>query len=300
MNYPKSFVAKITGAYGEEGKQWLDRLHIIIENYKDKWNLNILKPVDNLSYNYVLNVTQSDGTPAILKIGVPNWDFSNEINTLVTYNGKGSVKLLRYDYENGVMLLEKVSPGNMLFELPEEEAIEQFVNVWRQLPRTANSALSMTEISTWFSAFDRYLESEYVEEYPLQDTVLEAKTFTQEFKGLTNEQYLLHGDLHHENILFSDKKGWTVIDPKGVIGNPYFDFTSFMVNHIPKDKDINQVLYNRLSKISDLLHLDKSQLIKASFIMSTLSACWSIEDKDPNWETSYRCAQYFQSLLQQQ
>ncbi|WP_373298360.1 aminoglycoside phosphotransferase family protein [Paludibacterium paludis] len=29
---------------------------------------------------------------------------------------------------------------------------------------------------------------------------------------------LLHGDLHHDNVLFDSSHGWLAIDPKGVIG----------------------------------------------------------------------------------
>lgn len=297
MKYPESFVAKIEGAFGEEGKQWLNRLHLIIESYAKSWDLSIQKPVDNLSYNYVLNVIQQDGTPAILKIGVPNWDFSNEINTLATYNGIGSVRLLRFDHEDGIMLLEKISPGNMLLDLPEEEAIEQYVKVWSKLPRKPNPALSMTAIITWFSAFNRYLMSDYVDEYPLQEIVLEAKNFTKEFIGPSSELYLLHGDLHHENILFCDLRGWTAIDPKGVIGDLYLDFTSFIINHLPNNTDIKSVLHNRINRISILMHLDKQKLIKACVVMAAISTCWAIEDKDPNWKQSYLCTEHFRSFL---
>lgn len=299
MKYPSAFVEKITGAFHEEGIQWLNRLHRIIEDYKIKWDLTIDGPVDNLSYNYVLNVTQKDGTPAILKIGVPTWDFSNEINTLTIYNGKGIVKLLRFDHKDGIMLLEKISPGNMLFGLPEELAIEQYAEVWSKLPRISNPAPSLTQINTWFSAFDRYLMSEYVNKYPLKELVLEAKSFVSDFINNKDEIFLLHGDLHHENILFSDLHGWTAIDPKGVMGHLYFDFASFMVNHLPKNEDVKQVLHNRINKISALLQLDKQKLIKASFIMATLSACWAIEDKDPNWELTYTSTKHFQSFLEE-
>lgn len=297
MKYPDAFVEKITGAFQEEGKQWLNRLHLIIEEYREKWDLSIHGPVDNLSYNYVLNVLQKDGTPAILKVGVPNWDFSNEINTLITYNGIGCVKILRFDHKDGIMLLEKISPGNMLYSLPEEQAIEQYAEVYSKLPKILNPELSLTQIITWFSAFDRYLESEYVKEYPLEEFVVEAKMLVDDFLYESDEIVLLHGDLHHENILYSDKHGWTVIDPKGVVGHLYFDFTSFMVNHLPINQDVKEILHNRINIISTLLQLDKQKLIEASFIMATLSACWAIEDKDPNWELTYICTKHFRSFL---
>lgn len=297
MEYPQSFVQKIKGAFGEEGIQWLSHLHQIIEVYEKKWELTILRPVDNLSYNYVLNVKQINGCPAILKIGVPNIDFSNEINTLASYDGNGSVKLLRYEKKDGIMLLEKIIPGNMLFDLSEEEAIEQYATVWSKLPRKVNLSLTTPNISKWFSAFDRYVESDYdFVEYPPKKFVLEAKLHSLDFMNPSNE-FLLHGDLHHENILYSEEKGWTVIDPKGVVGHLYLDFASFMVNHLPKNKDVKQVLNNRINRLSNLLHLDKQKLVEASFVMATLSMCWAIEDNDSYWRKVYYCAQCFKELL---
>lgn len=297
MEYPQSFVQKIKGAFGEEGSQWLSHLHQIIEVYEKKWELTILRPVENLSYNYVLNVKQINGCPAILKIGVPSIDFSNEINTLASYDGNGSVKLLRYEKKDGIMLLEKIIPGNMLFDLSEEEAIEQYATVWSKLPREVNLSLKTPNISKWFSAFDRYVESDYdFVEYPPKKFVLEAKFHSLDFINPSNE-FLLHGDLHHENILYSEEKGWTVIDPKGVIGHFYLDFTSFMVNHLPKNKDVKQVLKNRINRLSNLFHLDKQKLVEASFIMATLSMCWAIEDNDSYWRKVYYYAQCFRDLL---
>jgi streptomycin 6-kinase len=39
----------------------------------------------------------------------------------------------------------------------------------------------------------------------------------------------LHGDLHHDNIL-SGARGWLVIDPKGVLGDPAFDAANLFYN----------------------------------------------------------------------
>ena len=297
MKYPQLFVQKIKGAFGEEGVQWLSHLHQLIEVYEKKWELTILKPVNNLSYNYVLHVKQINGCPAILKMGVPNKDFSNEINTLTSYDGIGSVKLLRYDKLDGIILLEKIIPGNMLFNLPEEEAIEQYASVWSKLPRKQVLSLTAPHISNWFSAFDRYEEGEFdFSKHPSKKFVHEAKLHSLDFINPSDE-FLLHGDLHHENILYSEENGWTVIDPKGVIGHLYLDFTSFIVNHLPKNKDEKQALNNRIDRLSNLLQLDKQKLIKASFVMATLSMCWAIEDNDLYWRKVYYYAQCFKELL---
>jgi streptomycin 6-kinase len=43
-------------------------------------------------------------------------------------------------------------------------------------------------------------------------------------------QILLHGDLHHFNILLDDDRGWTAIDPQSKIGASCLEFGSFVGN----------------------------------------------------------------------
>src|SRR5690606_4671155 len=44
-------------------------------------------------------------------------------------------------------------------------------------------------------------------------------------------QLPLHGDLHHDNIL-SSARGWLVIDPKGVLGDPAYDLANVFINPV--------------------------------------------------------------------
>ena len=41
---------------------------------------------------------------------------------------------------------------------------------------------------------------------------------------------LLHGDLHHYNILAAGGGRWLAIDPKGVVGEPAFEVVALMHN----------------------------------------------------------------------
>ena len=41
---------------------------------------------------------------------------------------------------------------------------------------------------------------------------------------------LLHGDLHHDNILTATREPYLAIDPKGLVGNRAYDVTAAMLN----------------------------------------------------------------------
>ena len=62
---------------------------------------------------------QANGTEVILKIGVPNPELITEIEALLIYDGRGSVRLLDVDREQGALLLERLKPGTPLLSITD-------------------------------------------------------------------------------------------------------------------------------------------------------------------------------------
>ena len=62
------FEKNILGIYKDKGREWLTNLPITVENIANEYNLSDLKPLGNLSYNYVLSGFQNT-KPIILKLG---------------------------------------------------------------------------------------------------------------------------------------------------------------------------------------------------------------------------------------
>ncbi len=60
-----------------------------------------------------------------------------------------------------------------------------------------------------------------------QDWILLARKLKNELLSESYETYLIHGDLHRENIL-SHANSWVVIDPKGYIGSLYSEVWPFI------------------------------------------------------------------------
>lgn len=296
MQYPDAFEKKIIGAFGEIGSKWLGSLEDTVAEYLKKWKLESLGPVDNLSYNYVLKVMNEKQNNAILKLGIPNYDFANEVRTLQTYNGEGCVRILRAEPEHGAMLLEHVLPGNMLLGLTEEATVHHFASVWKAIRRTVDANANHPSIGDWMTSLDRYLKN-IPEDAPIaKDYIFQAKAYHEEIKQTSSGAELLHGDLHHENILYSEKVGWIAIDPKGVIGDSYFDVVSFLTNHLFEKSNPRELLEVRVNLLCSELQLDKSRLLKAAVALSILYAVWGIEDHTDDWENSFTCAKWFQEM----
>ncbi|WP_059170390.1 aminoglycoside phosphotransferase family protein [Bacillus sp. FJAT-27445] len=297
IDLPKDFIEKITGAFGVAGEKWLAGLEEQVRYYAEKWNLEIEGPVPNLSYNYVAKAKDKGGKSVILKLGVPNWEFTNEARAVRTYNGNGFVKLLDEDTENGAMLLEQLVPGQNLSSVSDEvQVTNEFINVWKIVRRPLPPGHAFPSIMDWAAGLDRYKGMFPAGGEPIPfETIDTAEAFFKELAEMGDEQ-LLHGDLHHENILYSQGRGWLAIDPKGVAGNPYFDLVSFLVNYINEKPDPKGLLKLRVELISKELGIDRELLLKAAIALATLFACWGIEDK-AGWKETYQCVLWFKELL---
>ena len=94
-------------------------------------------------------------------------------------------------------------------------------------------------------------------------------------------EVMLHGDLHHENILLDEQRGWLAIDPKGVIGPRAYQPARFLNNRLPegsseKHADMTRL---RLDILSEILDCPSATLAAAAFLDRILGTSWSLEDE---------------------
>ena len=109
----------------------------------------------------------------------------------------------------------------------------------------------------------------------------------------TNEKFVLHGDLHHDNILSDTDQRWIAIDPKGVIGDAEYEIGAFMRNRIDVDTDdgLKTLIGRRVDQFSEELQLDHQRVRDWALVHSVLSAWWSFEDEGKVGFQSISCAQ---------
>lgn len=103
---------------------------------------------------------------------------------------------------------------------------------------------------------------------------------------------VLHGDLHHGNVLDFGARCWLAIDPKGLIGERGFDFANIFLNPdlaAPETPvaTIPAVLEQRLSVIASTASLQRHRLLQWIMAWTGLSAAWLLNDGDSarvNWQ----------------
>jgi streptomycin 6-kinase len=114
---------------------------------------------------------------------------------------------------------------------------------------------------------------------------------------------LLHGDLHHFNILSvreAGSLGWRAIDPFGVVGEREVEVGAFMKNPdltLPFTLEIRRKLSRRLDVFREELGLDLQRLIAWSSVYAAVSAWWTISSEADGWQVDAALADFFAGLL---
>lgn len=92
----------------------------------------------------------------------------------------------------------------------------------------------------------------------------------------------LHGDLHHGNALHSAERGWVLIDPKGLIGDPAFEYANLLCNPTLAHALTPGRLEAQLAVIAQESGLDAARLARWAAAYAGLSAAWHLEDGQPH------------------
>lgn len=293
---PRGFRRTIVELHGAVGLDWLRQLPATIAACEQRWSLTVMPPFADLSYNYVAPAIRADGTEVVLKVGVPNPELTTEIEALRLYNGRGSVRLLDADPEEGILLLERLQPGTTLSSLADDGAATSIsAGVMRQLWRPVSADHPFPTVAKWAAGLRRLRDHFDGGAGPFPVNLVEtAESLFGELLISMEEPVLLHGDLHHENILSAERQPWLALDPKGVVGEPAYEVGALLRNPLPRlltEPQPARVLARRVDQLAEELGFDRERIAGWGLAQAVLSAWWSFEDHGHGWEPAIACAE---------
>ena len=281
---PENFARLMIELFGEEGRSWLGRLPALLAACQDRWNLRIGAPFSNLSFNYVAPAIRVDGTQVIVKIGLTD-EFPSQSEALRHFAGHGMARLLAYDEQNRMMLLERLRPGKSLRTVESDEvaisaAVDVMRQLWRPLPQ---QHYPFPTVSDWGEGFGRIrdLYAGGIGPFPSATMFDRAERLYAELSTSMAEPVLLHGDLHQDNILSAEREPWLAVDPKGVIGEPAYETGAILRNFWPdilSIPDPKSLMRRRIDQLAAELGFEQERIYAWSFAQAVLSVLWSIED----------------------
>ena len=300
---PARFIHHIRSMYGESGAAWLENLGELITFYEKSWSIRVGAPLENLSYNYIAPAVRDDDQQVILKLGHPNEELTSEINALIRFDGKGSVRLLEFDHARGAMLLERLIPGDSLLTIRDDsEATRIAARVMRDLWQPAPVGDDFPTVDRWAMGMRRLRNHFDGGTGPLPEKLVEkAEQLFPDLLSTMGEPVLLHGDLHHENILRANRQPWIAVDPKGVIGEPAYETGALLRNmkqELLAQPDPSHIVARRVESLCDELGFEPQRVLEWGLAQAVLSAWWSIEDHGEFWQHAIRCAGLIYKIME--
>ena len=181
-------------------------------------------------------------------------------------------------------VIERVLPGTPLraFDVRIDDATATAIGatmltrLWRPAPSEAGGLISLQR---WFRDLFRLRDQlrDGRADLPIsRDSVEYATAIAEDLLG-TPDPVVLHGDLHHGNILENAAGGWTVIDPKGLIGDRAYDVGTWMLNGWPASEpgDQESIQRRRVDIFADGLDLPRERIIAGALVHATLVIAWA-------------------------
>lgn len=280
---PTVLARNATEAWGAQGERWLATLPASIADVAGEWDLSIGAPFA-MSFHWVAAVTRSDGTFAVLKLGPTGpGHLAHEAGALEAFDGRGAVRLLAYDGARGALLLERARPGDMARDLVpqrDSEATAAAVSVLRQLHRRLPEHCRLPAVEDERESFAAHLRA-YPGDDPVPRRLVErAGRLFDELCGTAPARVVLHGDLHHDNLLSATREPWLAIDPHGVVGDPGYDVGALVYNPDPDRRDdrLLSLVPARIEQLADGLGMPHERVVAWAFVYAVLSQVWSAED----------------------
>jgi streptomycin 6-kinase len=280
---PDGLRHNISSLYAD-GAAWLDSLDDCVAEFEQRWNMRC-DTVFRASMSFVVRASNDSGPFAVLKLMPPESEFfTKELAAHAAF--KGSIAaLLQSDVARGAMLIELVQPGDTLRAdtLANDDYGTDVIaaclqQLWRPAP--AFQFPTVAELADGFAAYDALHESERRLD---GDLVRHARRTFDDLIATQGEQVLLHGDLHHANVLRSSDE-WCVIDPQGLVGEREYDLTAAMRNPFEPMTNVDDLVAfsrHRAARYGAALDLDENRILQWAFTQTALSLCWMIADKRP-------------------
>lgn len=196
---------------------------------------------------------------------------------MLYWNGQGAAKV--YESDGEAVLMERTDSQRNLFHMAmtgsDQDATRIICRTVAELhaPRLTPVPQDLVPLDKWFAS----LEAAAPAQGGLFARALEAA------KGLFADPeppVVLHGDVHHANILDFGDRGWLAIDPKRVFGDRGYDYANLFCNPELPLVTAPGRLQRHLPIVAEETGLQPRRILNWALAYSGLSAAWFLEDGD--------------------
>ena len=260
--------------------EWLAKLPDVVAELTRRWSLSLGPPFlgEGISCGWVAHATRADGTPVVLKLGMPHFEGLHELAGLRFWNGDATVALLDANEEANAMLLEACIPGTSLRALAESEQDVVLATLLRRLWREPPAHAEDLAFRPMASMLAHWASETRAQEdaWPDPGLVRAGLALFDELTTTTEHRVVLFTDLHAGNVLRAQRAPWLAIDPKPFVGDPAYDATQHLMNCPERMRDAPHATIGRFA---DLLGVSSERVRRWMFARA------AAEPRD-GWATS--------------
>ncbi|MFC5667878.1 aminoglycoside phosphotransferase family protein [Kitasatospora misakiensis] len=268
ITVPDRLTRSITAADPDGADRWLAGLPALVAGQLTRLGLTpdrVLDPGGSLSLVVYVH-REDDLSPAVLKVSLRTPGTAHEPEALTTWAGRGAVLLLDAatpDPATTVLLLERLHGEIPLRSLAEPKAMLEATSLLHRLwvpalPDHPFPALTATALLA--RPLPAGAEALPVEAEPL---LTEARETADALAASAAEEFLLHGDFHHGNVLAADRAPWLAIDPRPLVGERAYDLARLVLDRadtLVGSPGVPAAVRRRLHQLSEALDVDRERL----------------------------------------
>ncbi len=225
--------------------------------------------------SHIYTVTHGAETVILKILSASETDEQRGAAALRCFEGRGAVRLLRYD--DSAHLLEYAAGDELvtLVERGEDEnatlIIAQVIKQIHSVPQDV-SRDGLVMLDRWFGAL--FTKAAADRQSGVESIYVRSAAFAERLLADPREVRVLHGDIHHRNIRQS-ARGWLAFDPKGVIGERTYDCANTLCNPAMPELVHNETrLLTHAAILADTLALDVSRVLAFTYAYACLNASW--------------------------
>lgn len=268
------FINNIKRIYPHTGEKWLNNIRTQLMELQSQWDFSFLTTLPGLSYSFVALVKYRDQV-TILKMVPPEQCLEREIQCLSSFQQNSPV-VFYFDKKYNATLMEYIRPGTSLKNLVADgldnkatEIICELIIKLRFQNEINYPFKQLSELGKDLNSLVGHFDKKLLNK---------AISLFDELTQNHSADILLHGDLHHANILSSSDK-WKIIDPHGYIGDPAAEVGAMIRNPYDclPDVGLEKLLSKRLSILNYHLPYDKDRINAWCYCLSVLSVAWTYE-----------------------
>jgi len=248
--------------------------HVEFAPYMARWELTPDGAPVSTHSSRLLPVLH-DGQPAMLKVALED-DEKTGGALIAWWDGRGAARVLAHDAD--AALLEWAAGSRSLSDMArdgqDEAASHVICDVVAALhaPRRT-PAPRVVPLPVWFVPLEAAVSS-------TGGIFASAWATAGRLLAEPREIGVLHGDIHHDNILDFGDRGWLAIDPKGLWGERGYDYANLFRNPL-EDLALRPGRFERqVSLVSERAGLEPTRLLRWIHAVMGLSAAWQIGEAD--------------------